>query len=190
MFKHYPFVKQLNEKDCGVCCLAMIIKYYGGNYTLNELRQMTNTNKQGTNAYHLIEASKKIGFNAKGIKCKLENLNKDNLIIPCIAHLKINNNGHYIVIYEVNFKKKTIIIADPANKIKKISYQEFKKNWNEVIIFLHPITKLEIHKNTQVFKIVLNLIKNNQKIIIYIIIFSFLITLSNIITSFYLKTIV
>ena len=124
MFKHFPFIKQLNEKDCGVCSLAMIIKYYGGNYTLNELRKLTNTNNHGTTAYHLIEASKKIGFTAKGIKCKFDDLNKDNFILPCIAHLKYESSGHYIVIYKVDFKKKTIVIADPANKIKTITFND------------------------------------------------------------------
>lgn len=190
MFKHYPFIKQLNEKDCGVCSLAMIIKYYGGNYTLNELRKLTNTNNHGTTAYHLIEASKKIGFTAKGIKCKFDDLNKDNFILPCIAHLKYENSGHYIVIYKVDFKKKIIVIADPANKIKTITFNEFIKNWNEVLIFLYPITKLEIHKNMPIYKIVFSLFKQNKKLLINIIILSLLITLSNIITSFYLKTIV
>ncbi len=190
MFKHFPFIKQLNEKDCGVCSLAMIIKYYGGNYTLNELRKLTNTNNHGTTAYHLIEASKRIGFTAKGIKCKFDDLNKDNFVLPCIAHLKYESSGHYIVIYKVDFKKKTIVIADPASKIKTIIFDDFIKDWNEVLIFLYPITKLEIHKNTPIYKIIFSLFKQNKKLLINIIILSLLITLSNIITSFYLKTIV
>ena len=34
------FVKQANINDCAVCCLASIIKYYGGYYNLEKLRQI------------------------------------------------------------------------------------------------------------------------------------------------------
>ena len=40
--------------DCGICCLASIIKYYGGNVSLENLRYFTETNNYGTNAYELI----------------------------------------------------------------------------------------------------------------------------------------
>ena len=43
--KKYPFIKQLGLKDCGVTCLKMIIKYYGGDYQIEKLRQITNTTK-------------------------------------------------------------------------------------------------------------------------------------------------
>ena len=190
MFKHYPFIKQYNEKDCGVCSLSMIIKYYRGNYTLEELRNLTKTTKKGTTAFHIIEASRQIGFKAKGVKCKLEKIDNNDLILPCIAHFKYDTGGHYVVIYKIDFKRQIIIIADPATKLKKMTFKEFKKYFNDVLIILYPMKKIEIHKNIPIFKLVISLFKDNKKILILIMTLSFLITLSNIITSFYIKTII
>ena len=77
----YPFVKQLDLKDCGVSCLSMIISYYHGFVPIEILRDLTNTNKDGTTAYHIIEASKKLGFNAYGINSSvlyMHSLTKDS----------------------------------------------------------------------------------------------------------------
>lgn len=54
----------------------MIIKYYGGNVLKRDLLEMTNTNKDGTSAYHLKETLIRLGFDAKGVKVELENITK------------------------------------------------------------------------------------------------------------------
>ena len=56
-------VLQDGIKDCGVCCLLSIMRYYGGDISKELLREMTNTNKFGVSAFNLIEAAKKYGFN-------------------------------------------------------------------------------------------------------------------------------
>ena len=143
MFKRYPFVKQEGIKDCGVASLLMIIKYYKGYVGIEELRDMTKTDKKGTTAYHLIEAAKKIGFEAIGIKCTINDITKNKVILPCIAHVTLEDSYyHYVVVYEVNFNKKEVLIADPSNKIKRISFDDFNKIWNNVLITLYPIVKI------------------------------------------------
>jgi len=57
VLKKYPFVKQEGFKDCGCASLLMIIRYYKGNVSIERLRDLTHTNKNGTNAYNLISAS-------------------------------------------------------------------------------------------------------------------------------------
>ena len=63
-------VKQNDIKDCGICCLESIIKYYNGYIPLETLRLDTKTNNNGTTAYNLIKTAKKYGFNALGKKIK------------------------------------------------------------------------------------------------------------------------
>ena len=46
MFRKYPFVKQDGIKDCGVASLLMIVKYYKGNVGIEQLRDMTKTDKK------------------------------------------------------------------------------------------------------------------------------------------------
>ena len=84
MLKNYPFVKQKDLKECGPVCLQMIIMYYKGYINIEELNEICKTNKFGTSAYNLIEGAKEIGFEAYGIKINLEEMNKNNIILPCI----------------------------------------------------------------------------------------------------------
>ena len=58
--KKYPYVRQIGIKDCGVACLKMILQFYGGNESLERLRNLTNTTKEGTSAFDLIKGAKKL----------------------------------------------------------------------------------------------------------------------------------
>ena len=78
-------VLQDGIKDCGVCSLLSIIRFYGGDLSKEYLREITNTTKNGVSAFNLIDAARKIGFTADGVCGDMTNLDDDNL--PCIAHL-------------------------------------------------------------------------------------------------------
>ena len=43
MINNFEVVRQEDITDCGACCLKMIIKYYGGDYPLFHLKQLTHT---------------------------------------------------------------------------------------------------------------------------------------------------
>lgn len=180
----YPFIKQEDLKDCGPACLAMIIKYYRGYIPISELCELSKTSKNGTDAYHLIEASKKVGFNARGIKKELDN----NLILPIIAHVIINNNlGHFVVIYKINIKHNYIIIGDPAKGIYKTSIDDFKLIWNNILIELYPKSTLPKVGETSLLKFIINYINYDRKTIFVLFISSILITLFSCFMSFYFR---
>lgn len=143
--KRYPFVKQMSHKDCGAASLAMIIQYYKGLIPLDKLYDMTKTTKQGTTAYHLIQAAKEIGFDAFGIKCNIEEIKNNKL--PAIAHVLIDGiYPHFLVIYKIDFSKKQLLIADPATKIKTISFFDFSKIFTQHLIILTPNRKIPKEK--------------------------------------------
>lgn len=188
--KKYPFIKQDNIKDCGCACLGMIINFYGGNLPIDQIRDLTKTDKNGTTAFHIIEACKSIGFNAEGIKTSLEQLNKENLILPCIAHVVIDGKyKHFVVIYKIDFKNKKIIIADPSCSIKKITFSEFQKMWSGVLITLYPLKKLPLTQNIPFIDFLLKIIKLHKAFIFNIIMLSIFITMFSVISSFYMKNI-
>ena len=184
----YPFVNQLDLKDCGVASLSMIIKYYKGYVPLEKLRDLTHTNKNGVSAYNLIETAKYIGLDACGYK--VDNL--DNIKLPCIAFVTINKSfNHYIVIYEINYKKEKILIADPASRIKKISFNEFYNIFNNIVIIFHKKSKiLSFSNHTSYNQFTLNILKKYKTTFIKIVILSFIITILSIITSFYTEQII
>lgn len=188
MLKKYPFVKQKETKDCGVACLLMIFKFYNGYVNPIKLEELTKTTKKGVTAYHLIETLKYYGFEATGIKCKLEKLKNQNF--PLICHVTINESyNHYIIVYKVT--DKYILVADPSDKIKKLSIEEFKKIYNEIIITMSPQTILpKYFEETSKISYIKNIIYNYKSFFLKLLCFSFLITLFSIINSFYLKYLV
>ena len=168
----------------------MIINFYGGNLPIDQIRDLTKTDKNGTTAFHIIEACKSIGFNAEGIKTSLKQLNKENLILPCIANVVIDGKyKHFVVIYKIDFKNKKIIIADPSCSIKKITFSEFQKMWSGVLITLYPLKKLPLTQNISFIDFLLKIIKLHKAFIFNIIMLSIFITMFSVISSFYMKNI-
>lgn len=187
IIRRYKFIKRDNVKDCGVFCLLSIIRMYGGNNSISYLRHLTKTNNQGTSAYHLIEAAKKLGFKAEGYR--FDQLN--NIPIPAIAHLIIDKSyHHYVVIKNINYSKKIIIVGDPAVGIKKYSFEQFINIWSKVIITLKPIRKIDnINPNRPIIRLMTKLMKPHSKSLIIILGLSFLFIVFNIINTCYLKII-
>ena len=189
MFK--KVIKQEGLKDCGPVCLFMIIEHYKGYVELEKLKEMCKTNKFGTTAYHLIEASKKCGFESHGVKCELKDLTKENTILPCIAHVIIDDSyNHYVVIDKIDYKNKKIIIKDPIGKIKHYKYEEFNKIFNNVLIYMYPIKNI-IHEEKKSFiKYILKLITPSTSQLKQVIIISLFITIFSIITTFYMQNMI
>ena len=182
-------VKQRDIKDCGACCLLSIIKYYNGNINLDKIRIDSCTTKNGITAYNLIIAAKKYGFDAKGIKITFNELVKAKILLPAIAYLELKNGlRHYVVIYQIT--KKYIHIMDPAKGLIKVSYEEFQRDFQEVLLILSPITEIVKYndKNT-LLEIFFKLLNKEKKLIINLFISSIILTIVSIISSFYFKII-
>ena len=180
MIKKYPFVKQRGIKDCGPACVQMILKYYHGYVNMNKLSEMTNTIQNGTTAYHIKETIKLLGFKSYGIKSS----DILTLKLPCIAHVILNGSyKHYIVIYKVNPKRKTLIIADPATTLRKMSFEEFTKIWSGVTIQMYPEKQIVCESEPKVMKFLLYYVKKNLKHIVYIYFLSIIIGLFSLVSS-------
>ena len=151
--KDYECVKQDNAKDCGVCCLLTIIKFYHGDMSKEELLYLTNTTSKGVDMYALSMVAEKIGFSATGVKGKIGSLTKEHF--PCIAHVIIKNKyKHFIVIFEKNDKKKNFIIGDPMIGVKKISYSYFDEISTGYYLFLKPkkiLPRIQAKKSMKIY---------------------------------------
>ena len=180
-------ILQDGVKDCGVCCLLSIVRFYGGDVSKEYLREITNTTKNGVNAYNLIEGAKKLGFTAEGVSGDMTNLNKNNL--PCIAHLIVSKGyKHFVVIYKIDVSTKKIFIMDPAIGKKVMPFSEFKLYSTNNFILLKPIKKLPMLCKKKVFrKIILKYISDNKSKFIILLILLILYFVFNILSSFHLK---
>lgn len=134
---------QLEKKDCGPTCLRMILKYYGISITLNQVRALCETSKLGTSMGELKNATDKLGF--KSVVARGSNKNLTIAQTPAILYWK---SKHFVVIYNIKFKKnkRYFYIADPSFGKIKLSEDEFEQRWeNEgkgFILLLEPTDRL------------------------------------------------
>jgi ABC-type bacteriocin/lantibiotic exporter with double-glycine peptidase domain len=64
-------VKQRDQSDCGVACLAAVASHYDMRLSVAQIRQLTGTDQSGTSIFGLVQASKQLGFIARGLRPKL-----------------------------------------------------------------------------------------------------------------------
>ncbi|MEO8515442.1 MAG: peptidase domain-containing ABC transporter [Flavobacterium sp.] len=120
--KKFPNYIQADSKDCGPTCLKIIAKHFGKTINIQELRDMSETTREGSNLLFLSDAAEKIGFRTLGVKLNLERL--DEAPLPCILHW---NKEHYVVLY--NIKKGKYFVSDPAFGLIEYNQKDFIKFW-------------------------------------------------------------
>ena len=174
-------VKQNGFKDCGASCLLSIMKYYGCEASHEEVTFTLKTTVDGTNAYNIINGSRLYGFDGYGIHYTYEEIINSEVSFPIICHVIKNNMYHFIVVYKIN--KNSLTIMDPGSNITKMTFDEFKKIYQETSLVIYPVKKannlINKDKLLDVIKDYLGIEKKNLIIIIstsiLLIIFSILI---------------
>lgn len=126
-----PTIVQLEAAECGAAALCMIVRYYGRQVSLEELRERCATSRDGVNAFNILRAAESYGLKTEGFQCELEDLYQAPL--PLIAYWGFN---HFVVIE--GFNKKHVYINDPATGPRTISYEELNQSFTGVILTLAP----------------------------------------------------
>lgn len=118
---------QLDQSDCGVACLLSILKLYGGLQSIEKLRELSGTTKQGTTLLGLYQVANQLGFNSEG--CEADILALIDHKQPVILHVVIEEKlQHYIVCYLYD-EQKGFLIGDPGKGIYYLSTSALDKIW-------------------------------------------------------------
>ena len=188
--KHYR--SQMDQKDCGVASLAMVFGYFGSYYSLARLRELAKTTTNGTTALGLVKAAETLGFEPQAIQADMTLFDSPNLIFPFVVHvLKDKELFHYYVV--TGKDKQNIHIADPDPEVRltKLSRERFEEEWTGTTIFVAPSPNYQPHKDkNQGWISFLPILINQKGLIINIILATALVTLINIVGSYYLQSII
>jgi ATP-binding cassette subfamily B protein len=143
----FPSYRQLDTKDCGATCLKIVAKYYGKTISLNQLRQLSETTRSGSNLQFLASAAESI--NLKSLPAKINFQQLKDAPLPCMLHW---NKDHFVVLYKI--KKDNCYVSDPALGLVKYNKNEFIKYWigenanitteEGVVLLLEPT--IDFHK--------------------------------------------
>lgn len=120
--KKFPTYRQTESKDCGPTCIKIVAKYYGKLINTQQLRDLSETTREGSSLMGLSDAVESVGFKSLGVKLSLEKLKEAPL--PCILHW---NKNHFVVLYKI--KKNAYYISDPAHGLIILTEEEFLKHW-------------------------------------------------------------
>lgn len=92
------FIKQRDQTDCGVACLLSVIRHYGGDTTIELLREQSGTSVQGTSLLGLQQAAGVQNLQSDAFEVEDLEVFKREATFPCILHVTIDNQlEHYVV---------------------------------------------------------------------------------------------
>lgn len=186
----FKLIKQHDEKDCGIACIAMVLGNYNSSIPMSKLRLMSGTNNQGTSAFGLVTALESLNFKCKVFQTNHSIWNEEELTFPLIAHVKLDNSYlHYVVVY--GKKEGDLLIADPARGKLKMTIEDFCKDWTGILMVAQPndkYTPTNIPSNGLLSFI--PLLTNHKKMIFGVILLSFILTGFGIVGSYYFQLII
>ena len=188
----YPYISQVDQRDCGVAALAMILKHYGSSYSLAYLRELAQTSREGTSALGLVEAGKQLGLETQAIRADLDLFKQENLSYPFIVHVvKEGELQHYYTVFGQTKGRLIIGDPDPSKKVIKVPLEEFEKEWTGVALFFVPgKTYIKFKEEVPGLLSFLPILFRRKGLITVVVLLSFLVTLVNIIGSYYLQSII
>jgi ABC-type bacteriocin/lantibiotic exporter with double-glycine peptidase domain len=121
----------MEEADCGAACLAMALGYFGRLMSLDELRVMTGTGRDGVTALSLVQAARASGLTARGVQANLSALRQ--LPRGTILHWEFS---HFVVLDRAT--RQGIHVVDPARGRCVIREDELRRAYTGVAIVLEP----------------------------------------------------
>jgi ATP-binding cassette, subfamily C, bacteriocin exporter len=118
---------QHDSSDCGAACLASVIRFWGGNISIERIRNASGTSQSGTTMLGLYQAALQLGIEATGYEANVEEIIKYSNIL--ILHIeKEKGLEHYVVCY--GFRNERFIIWDPSTGLDFYSKSDLDKLWH------------------------------------------------------------
>lgn len=191
-FKKKYYTSQVDERDCGCAALSMILKTYGTEQSLAYIRLLAGTTIEGTTALGIKKAAEKLNFSVQAFQADSTLFDMKKIPYPFIVHvIKNQKYPHYYVVKHSNKKHISIADPDPTAKIKKMTWEQFYSEWSGVTLFISPQPNYKpIKEKSESLFSFIPIIAKQKLLVFQIIVASLLVTLINIIGSYYLQNII
>lgn len=131
-----PYIEQMQQTECGLCCLAMILQYYKSQETLAEIREELDVGRDGLKLSQMYTYAKNRKLFSKVFSCGMSGLKE--LPLPAIIFW---NNQHYVILEKVTDHKITIV--DPATGRAALSYEDFAEGYSNVVMIIVPTEEFQ-----------------------------------------------
>lgn len=130
-------INQHDQRDCGAACLSMIAVHYGLKMPISAYRELTKTDKTGTNLYGLVDGAKQIGLHGEALSGSpeelMDSIEKGELRYPFVAHTVSDGAMlHFVVVF--GQKNGKFVIGDPGKGKLRLKPEEFFALWTGYIV--------------------------------------------------------
>lgn len=151
----------------------MIINYYKGSYPLEYLKELTMTTSAGCSIYNIVEAAKKLELNPSAVKGNINNLTSNDY--PLIAHVKMQNFYHFLVIFKKN--KDSYIIGDSASSKAIMDKDELEEILTGNFILFHPVKRIKTYKeDNYLYNLIINFLSDKRYMMLALLLLSIIIS--------------
>ncbi|MFG6428694.1 peptidase domain-containing ABC transporter [Roseateles sp. LYH14W] len=129
-------ILQAESSECGIACLAMVLRHHGGPADLFELRRRFGSSLKGQTLKGLIQQANAAGFSTRPLRLELSQLGE--LSLPCVLHWDLN---HFVVLSKVG--RSAVTVLDPAVGERRLSLAEVSRHFTGVALELAPTADFE-----------------------------------------------
>ena len=129
--RRMPEVLQFEVTECGTCCLAMVLSYFGHWEPLDRLRQLCGASRDGVSAGAIARAAKQLNMNVKGFGVKADEL--ADLPMPQILFWNFN---HFIVLESI--QGDVVEVVDPAIGRRRLRMANLEAGYCGVSLCMAP----------------------------------------------------
>ena len=141
-WRGFPNYIQYDQMSCGATCLKIISEYYGREFDLETIVDLSYQGREGVSLLNIKTAAESLGFVTFGAKLKYDGWYEKEMKLPAIIHWK---QEHFVVLYKIKKTGKDTIfyISDPAFGKYKLKEKAFKDAWlssvdSGIAFFLEP----------------------------------------------------
>ncbi|MBA4492717.1 peptidase domain-containing ABC transporter [Paenactinomyces guangxiensis] len=168
--RRVPFIEQMQQTECGLCCMSMMAAYYNSSVSLYELREISGSGRDGTSLYQLEQLAKQLGFEANCYKLTSNDLKQ--VTLPAIIFWE---DKHYVVLEKI--KGNYYLIVDPALGRRRISGKDFQKSFSDYVLLCTPGPEFKKRKGEAVWKPFFQFLWKQPKMFVSVILFSLILQL-------------
>ena len=124
-------VRQRDVSECGVACLAALVRYHGQEIGLDRLWDLSGASVEGTTLRQLLEAAEAVGLEAGGYEADLEALR--SLQNPCVLHVTTEEGRpHYVVCFGT--QDGTFVVGDPGSGVQEMHPAMLANRWSSRVL--------------------------------------------------------
>lgn len=165
MLKRIRIVNQLSQVECGLCCCAMLLRYYKSYENLGDVQAELGVGRDGLSLRRMYGYLK-----GKGMSVRLfrSDALANDLVIekPVIAFLE---KSHFVVIEKC--KNGYVYLCDPAMGREKKTIEEFNRSFGGFLIHAEPGKEFKKkHRSLGIaWKAIIDTFKNNMSALLSVL---------------------